>query len=170
VSRHAGRLAVLVALSVSLAGCGYAFYGTLPPHIKTVGVPIFRNLTQQPGVDSVITRAVVDAFAINGRLKVVNPDDADAILDGQVTSYAVGAIAFDPSLNVQQYRLAVTLNLRFRDVRRNTMLFQQQAFADQADFRVVGNVTDTISQEAGALQQAAAEIGRNVVSLAIARF
>ena len=164
------RGAALLALAATLSGCGYSFQGTLPAHVKTVAVPIFVNRTQQPAVENVITRAIVDAFATNGRLRVVRPEDADSILEGEVLQYTVGAIAVDPSLNVQQYRLGVTLNLRMRDVRQNRLLFEQANFSEQADFLVAGSVAQTLSIEAGALQQAATEIARSVVSLALDRF
>jgi outer membrane lipopolysaccharide assembly protein LptE/RlpB len=170
VRRRRLRLAALALVASALAGCGYSFHGTLPAHIKTVAVPIFVNRTQQPAVESVITRAIVDAFATNGRLRVVRPEDADAILEGEVVGYSVGPIAVDPSLAVQQYRLGVTLSLRMRDVRRNVVLFEEPSFSEQSDFRVAGNVAQTLSVEAGALQQAATEIGRLVVSLALDRF
>jgi Lipopolysaccharide-assembly len=162
--------AALVVLVCVLAGCGYSFHGTLPDHVKTVAVPIFINRTQQPAVEGVITRAIVDAFATNGRLRVVWPEDADSILEGEVLQYTVGAIAVDSSLEVQQYRLSVTLNLRMRDVRLNTLLFEQASFSEQADFLVRGSVAQTISIEAAALQQATIEIARSVVSLALDRF
>lgn len=164
------RGAALLALAVTLSGCGYSFQGTLPDHVKTVAVPIFVNRTQQPAVENVITRAIVDAFATNGRLRVVRREDADSILEGEVLQYTVGAIAVDPSLNVQQYRLGVTLNLRMRDVRQNRLLFEQANFSEQADFLVAGSVAQTLSIEAGALQQAATQIARSVVSLALDRF
>ncbi|HEX3177474.1 MAG TPA: LptE family protein [Methylomirabilota bacterium] len=162
-------VAVLAGLA-ALQACGYSFHGTLPEHIKTVAVPMFVNRTQQPAVESVITRAIVDAFATNGRLRVVRREEADSILEGEVTSYSVGPIAVNPSLVVQQYRLGVTLNLRMRDVRRNEVLFQQNNVSEQADFAVAGDVAQTLSVEAGALQQAATEIARSIVSLAIDRF
>ena len=84
--------------------------------------------------------------------------------------YNIGAIAVDPSLNVQQYRLAVTLRLRMRDVRLNKLLFEQSSFSEQADFLVAGSVAQTLSVEAGALQQAATQIAQAVVSLALDRF
>ncbi|PYO53790.1 MAG: hypothetical protein DMD84_04610 [Candidatus Rokuibacteriota bacterium] len=167
-----GRLRVL-ALAVALLGlgaCGYSFRGTLPSHIKTVAVPIFLNRTQEPGVDSIITKAVAQAFATNGRLRVVRPADADAILEGEITNYGVAPIAYDPALNIQLYRLVVVLNLRMRDVRRNTVLFQQANVTEQADFRVAGPVSDTIAREETALTQASGEIARSIVSLAIDRF
>ena len=74
------RLAVLALAITALGvgGCGYSFRGTLPSHVRTIAVPIFANRTQQPGVESIITRAVVQAFVTNGRLQVVRPADADA--------------------------------------------------------------------------------------------
>jgi outer membrane lipopolysaccharide assembly protein LptE/RlpB len=164
------RGAALLALACVLGGCGYSFHGTLPNHVKTIAVPIFINRTQQPAVEGVITRAIVDAFATNGRLRVVRTEDADSILEGEVLQYNVNAIAVDPSLNVQQYRLGVTLNLRMRDVRLNRLLFEQANFSEQADFLVAGSVAQTLSIEAGALQQAATQIARSVVSLALDRF
>ena len=164
-----GGLALAVAI-LGLGACGYSFRGTLPSHIKTVAVPIFLNRTQEPGVDSIITKAVAQAFATNGRLRVVRPADADAILEGEITNYGVAPIAYDPALNIQLYRLVVVLNLRMRDVRRNTVLFQQANVTEQADFRVAGPVSDTIAREETALTQASGEIARSIVSLAIDRF
>jgi outer membrane lipopolysaccharide assembly protein LptE/RlpB len=166
-----GRLGVL-ALAVGVVGlgaCGYSFRGTLPSHIHTVAVPIFLNRTQEPGVDSIITNAVAQAFATNGRLRVVRSADADAILDGEIMSYSVSPIAYDQSLNIQLYRLVVVLNLRMRDMQRKTVLFQQAGVTEQADFRVIGPVSATIAREETALTQASGEIARSIVSLAIDR-
>jgi len=159
----------LVALLLA-GGCGYTVGGTLPSHIQTVSVPIFRNTTREPGVESLITRAVVEAFSTNGRLKVVPRSQADAVLDGEVIGYSIASIAFDKDANVRLYRLVVTLNLRMRDLRRNTLLFEQNQVAEQADFRVQGQVSQTISREETALRAAATEIGRAVVALAVTRF
>jgi len=60
--------------------------------------------------------------------------------------------------------------VRFRDVRRNTMLFQQQGLSEKADFRVSGAVSETISREEIGLLAATRDIARAVVALAIERF
>jgi len=171
VTRTGRALALsLVLLAVALAGCGYSFRGNLPDHIKTVAVPVFTNKTSEPAVESLLTSAVVQAFASNGRLRVVKPEDADAILDGEVVGYSVQSIAFDNQANVRQYRLQVTMNLKFRDVRRNTVLFDQQGLREKADFQVLGAVSQTIGAEEGAVRTAATEIGRSIVSLTVDRF
>lgn len=153
-----------------VGGCGYTVRGTLPPHIQTIAVPIFRNRTQEPGVESLITRAVVEAFSTNGRLRVVGTGQADSVLDGEIVSYTISSIAFDEDANVRLYRLSVTANLRLRDLRQNSVLFQQSEVREQTDFRVQDAVSQTISREETALRVAATEIGRAIVNLTISRF
>jgi outer membrane lipopolysaccharide assembly protein LptE/RlpB len=161
----------LVLLAAALAGgCGYSFRGNLPDHIQTVAVPVFTNKTGQPAVENFLTSAVVEAFSTNGRLRVVQREDADAILEGEVVGYSLGSIAYDSQANVTQYRLAVTMNLRFRDVRRNTVLFEEQRLSEKSDFRVQNAVSQTISREESAVRSAAIEIARAIVSLTINRF
>jgi outer membrane lipopolysaccharide assembly protein LptE/RlpB len=168
VSPLGGAAAALLALA--LGGCGYTVRGNLPAHIKTVAVPMFTNRTPRPGIETVITRAIVEAFSTDGRLRVVAPGDADAVLEGEVVDRQLVSIAFDPKANVQQYRLLITLNVRFRDARENTLLFEQRSLQEQSDFRVLGTVSDTIAEEEGALRAATVDIARAVVILAIQRF
>lgn len=166
----ARRLLVLMVAAIALAGCGYSFRGSLPEHIKTVAVPIFRNRTQVPAVENGITSAVVDAFASNGRLRVVPAGQADSILDGEIVGYSIEPLSFDQRLNTREYRLRVVLNIQFRDIRNNAMLWREEGLSEVSDFRVVGQVSDTLSREEGAVRQAAVEIGRKVVTQVVDRF
>lgn len=160
---------VLVAL-LAFGGCGYSFRGNLPPHIKTVAVPTFKNKTQEPAVENTITAAVVNAFVSSGKLKVVPPDEADSILEGEIVGYQIQSLAVDRTINVREYRLLVTLNIQFRDVRRGGTLWRQEGLQEQADFRVPGQVSETISREEGAVREAAVDIGRKIVNLVVDRF
>ena len=159
--RQAGRALGLILVTVVLAGCGYSTRGSLPDHIKTMAVPIFKNRTLEPGLDSAITSGVVNAVPI---------DQADAILQGEVVSYSLDGLAFDQNANVRAYRLRLVLNVEFRDVRRSAMLWRQEGLSETSDFQVQGQVSDTIARGQGAVTQAAVEIGRKVVNLALDRF
>ena len=164
------RVGAALALALALGGCGYSLRGNLPEDIKTGAVPVFRNRTGEPAVENLLTRAVIEAFSTNGRLRVVAAAAADSILEADVVGYQLESVAFDPRANIRQYRLLVTLNVRFRDVRRNTILFQRDGFQEKADFRVLGAVSENISREESALRAAAVDIARAVVSLAVERF
>ena len=170
--RRAIRALLSAALLLAAAGggCGYSLRGNLPGHLKTVSVPVFKNLTTEAGVESTITSAVVNAFTSSGRLKVVSLDDADSILDGDITGYQVQSLTYDSKLNLRSYRLTVTMNVRFRDLRRTETLWQQDGLVEEVSFDVAGQVSDTISREEGAVKQAALEIGRKIVGHAVDRF
>ena len=164
------RPAPLLAAVLLLAGCGYSWRGTLPDHLRTIAVPTFTNRTSEPGVESRLTRAVIEAFSANGRLQIAPPERADALLEGEVTGYEIQSIAFDPLANVRLYRLVVTLNLRLLDRVRDRVVFERHGYQERADFRVAGNVSDTIVREAGALRTAAVDVGRAIVALTLDRF
>ena len=168
--RHRSLLALALLGALSLPACGYSVRGTLPAHIRTVAVPVFTNRTREPAVENVITRAVVEAFSTNGRLRVVRPEHADAILEGEIIGYQLQSVAFDPTASVRQYRLLVTMNLRFRDVRHDRVMLERASFQEQADFGVPAAVAETLVREDAALRAAAAEIARTVVAFTLEPF
>jgi len=167
---HYLLVAVLVAAVTVPNACGYSTKGNLPPHIKTVAVPTFKNKTQEPAVESTVTAAVINAFTTSGKLRVVPIGQADSILDGEVVGYDVQSTSVDRRINIRQYRLVVTLNIEFRDVKQGEMLFRQHGLTEQADFNVPFEVSATISREEGAVRRAALDIGRKVVNLVVDRF
>jgi hypothetical protein len=157
-------------LALTLAGCGYSLRGDLPSHLETVAVPLLVNRTHEPGVENTLTGALLEAFATNGRLRVVDPARADAILQGSVVGYELVSIAYDPAANVSRYRLVITLDVVFKDVRRAEVIFAQQGLQERADFSVAGSVARTISREDVAVLRASVDIARSVVSRAVERF
>lgn len=169
IRARAGALA-LALLATAAGGCGYSLSGSLPAHIKTVAVPTFTNRTQEPAVENTITAAVVNAFVSSGKLRVVPLAEADAVLEGEIVGYQIQSVAVDRRINVREYRLLVTLNIQFRDVRRGGLLWRQEGLQEKADFRVLGQVAETISREEGAVREAAVDIGRKIVNLVVDRF
>jgi Lipopolysaccharide-assembly len=164
------QVPALILACLTATACGYSVRGNLPAHIKTVAVPVFVNRTAVPALESLITGAILEAFATSGRLRVVSRERADSVLEGEIVGYQLQPLAFDPAVNVRQYRLVVTLNLRFRDVRGNELLFEELGVQEQADFALAGQVATNIALEETAVRRAAVDIGRAVVNLAVDRF
>jgi len=160
----------LLAVAVVLAGCGYSTRGNLPDHIKTVAVPMFKNRTLEPGVETAVTSGVVNAFSNGGRVRVVPIDQADSILSGEIVGYSLEGVSFDRNANIRAYRLRIVLNVEFRDMKRNTTLWREEGLQEASDFQTDGQVSDTVARGLAAVQQAATEVGRKVVALALDRF
>ena len=73
----------LLSFSIScflFSGCGYHLVGTgssLPSHLKTISIPVFKNTSSQPEIHRELTSAVLEAFISDGRLKVAKKGNAD---------------------------------------------------------------------------------------------
>jgi len=87
-----------------------------------------------------------------------------------VVAYSLDGLAFDRNANVRASRLRLVLNVEFRDVRRSALLWREEGLEQTSDFQVEGKVSDTVARGQGAVLQAASEIGRKVVNLAVDRF
>lgn len=167
--RHSAVGLLLILAACLPTGCGYSFRGNLPGHIKTVAVPMFKNNTAAAGLENIITSAVISAFSNGGRLRVVPVEQADSVLEGEIVGFQIDGAGFDRNANVQAYHLRVVLNVAFRDVRQNKMLWQE-SLTQTSDFQVQGPVSDTLSLLGGAARQAAADIGRKIASSAVDLF
>lgn len=98
-------------------GCSYHLSGqgsSLPENIKSIGIPVFESDVQQPNLDIAVTRAVTEKFIRDGRLTVVE-GGADSLLTGTIKSYALEPIAFDDLNRVTQYRVKMTVKIKFTD-------------------------------------------------------
>jgi len=164
------RVSVLPLIALVLAGCGYSFRGSLPAHVRTVAVVVLENKTQEPGVESLITSALVEAIVSSGRLRLVRAEEADAILSGSVVGYTIESLAFDRNANVTQYRLRIALNLTLHDTKRKEDLWKEDGIQERADFNVPGQVSLTLVREQDALRRASVDIARGVVNRAIEGF
>lgn len=163
-------LAALAILTL-VAGCGYSLRSSLPSHIKTIHVPVLVNRTQEPGIENLITQALVQAVITSGRVAIApSAQTADAVMEGAIVEYGVTALAFDRNANVTQYRLRIALSLTLRDRAKDAVLWRQDRVEDRADFPVAGPVNLTIAQEDLALRRAAVDVARAIVSLAFEGF
>jgi hypothetical protein len=163
------RLGTSLALVAALSGCGYSLSGNLPPDIRTVAVPVFKNRTLLPGLENVLTPAVARAFANSGRLRLVSLAEADSVFEAEVLSYQLQSTAFSAQENVTEYRVVVTLNVHFRE-RGGRTLWRQDGLQDKADFRAPGQVAPLFPIDEAALQRVADELAAKIVTFAVEQF
>lgn len=172
MSRRRVLTAALAALLAPLAlgGCGYSLRTTLPAGVRTVHVPVLENRTQEPGIEDFITQALTQAVVQSGVRIARNAQGADAILEGAIVEYRLTSLSFDSSANVTSYRLIIGLALTFRDLKQNRVIWKQDRIEERADFAVAGQVTQTLAREQVAVQRAAVDVARAIVSFAFEGF
>jgi outer membrane lipopolysaccharide assembly protein LptE/RlpB len=165
------RLLAAILIAVSLGGCGYTLRTSLPPGIQSIHVPVLVNRTQEPAIEDFITQALTAAVVQASRVRIAaNAREADASLQGSIVEYRLTALSFDRSANVTSYRLIIGLSLTFRDLKQNRVIWQQDRIEERADFVVSGQVTQTLARENLAVQRAAVDVARAIVSFAFEGF
>ncbi len=97
----------------------------LPQHIKKIHVRPFINRTEVFALEDRLTISVVDEFLNNGMYSIVNEDQADGVLAGEIMRYILVPVQYDTQLVPTVYRMEVLLNLRFIDKTSNETIWQE---------------------------------------------
>jgi len=176
--RAPGRLPLavlgLVTAAVLVSSCGYTLAGrggSLPEHIKIIGIPQFTNRSTLPDIDRVVTDKVRDEFGSRGKYRVnLEADGADAVLTGTIT----GAVSTPTSLvtgsrQASSYSMVVTLSVEFKDVKSNKVLWSNPAMQvrEEYDLPTGASVSDPSAffrQDTNALERLARNLARSIAT------
>ena len=83
------RFGGAIALLLSLGGCAGYHIGPIQPYylraVHKISVPTFENKTLIPRISVLVTDTVIKQFQQDGTYRIVGDDQADAILQGEIT-------------------------------------------------------------------------------------
>jgi len=163
------RLTTLVGIAVIFlftSACGpYTFNPSLPGHIKTVSIPIFKNpRTFKYGAEKTITDAVIDAFIDDGTLDVVEEGTADSKLVGEIVSYRKEAMRYDVNELIQEYNLAIILSLTYRDMTSGEIIWQEKSMYSSITYYPIETSAGPAETEDEALDRLAEETAEKIVT------
>jgi len=162
-------LAALISVFVlfSFAGCGYTTKGKLPNDIKTIAVPMFVNkipigdvYTYVSGLEVNLTNAVINRLLFDGNLKVVDVDEADAVLLGELIEYEQEPVRFTKDESVEEYQLFVVTKLELRDQRSGEVIWLEPNFSGDSDYFLTG---PRAISERQAAENALRDLARKIV-------
>lgn len=172
-------LALVIALSIALPGCGYALAGRgsfLPADIGVVGIPLLENRTPIIRFDQFITDEVRREFINRGKYRIVSTaSGADAVLSGAITGIVLNQAGLDRQL-ASRYQVVVTMRVQFTDTRTNQVLWSNEAltFRDEYDLRTTTNGqvdgAAILEQEGPAFRRLATDLARSVVTSILEAF
>jgi len=157
---------VLAAVLLFAAGCGYRLRGTgssLPPQIKTMSIPMFKNLTTRFELDVKLTRAVINEFVVRGKVAVAaDAARSDAVLEGEITSFSATPIGFSGGNQADKYNITVTAKVTLKDRASAKSLFSNPSFVFQQEYDVPPGANFE-SLEAEAIDKIAGKFARSLV-------
>ena len=171
---------LLPTMVVFSTACGYSLAGRgsfLPEHIKTIGVPSFINMSAQPGVTEIFTHEVIEEFASRGKY-VIKPDavGVDAVLTGAVMSFTIapetllGGVDESSANEAARYSMVVRASVQFKDLVDDSMIFEDANFSFRESWEIGDNPDEFFDQQGLAMERAAAEFAKALVSRILEAF
>lgn len=130
------RLLCILWVLCGLCGCGYRVGSLLPKDIKTVAVPMFENKTPEPELEVMVTNGIIQEFITDGSLQVVEEENADTILLGEIIDYRREPIRYTKEEITREYRLVIAVRLVFKDQRHNEVIWENPRVEGETTFFV----------------------------------
>lgn len=171
---------VIVALSLSSSGCGYALSGRgsfLPAYIRVVGIPQLENRTSFFRVEQMLTERIRTEFIGRGKYTVLPTDSgAQAVLTGAISSITVQPVGFTEQQLASRYLFTVTMSVKFTDATTNEVLWSNDAltFRSEYDLSTRSNTAlegaAFMDQERTSLERISTDVARTVVSAILEAF
>ncbi|UCC38897.1 MAG: LptE family protein [Candidatus Aminicenantes bacterium] len=156
----------LIFVCLLFLQCGYQLRGTgafLPPHIKKMNIPVFKNNTRRFELDVKLTQAVIDEIVARGKLEITgNMESADAVLTGEIVNFRVHPIAFSGEATADRYNIVIVAKIILRDLVNQNVIFSNTNYVFQQEYEVPQG-TDFQTVESEAIDKVAERFARNLV-------
>ncbi|MAD51542.1 MAG: hypothetical protein CMF79_03080 [Candidatus Marinimicrobia bacterium] len=110
-----------------LSGCiFYSMAGSIPPHIKSIAIPLVENQTAEFAMAETVTDNLVSKFTEENILRVTNEKGADSIMKGVILKVDDGPYTFSKEEAVTEYRFTVSMKMEWLDAVNDKVLLTKQ--------------------------------------------
>lgn len=156
---------VTLAAILTLSGCGYKL-GEIRPtpmrSVRTLSVPTFKNNTYESRIEVMFADTLVKRLQQDGTYRIVNSDQADAIMNCTITSIDRGALRSVQNNVLATSEFSLSVNVLYTVIDQNTgaTLMSGKVVGRTSFFS--GNDLQTIERQA--FSNAAANLANNIAA------
>lgn len=137
-----GGACLLCLTSIGLVqGCsadpkrGYSFSSAHSDSIRTVAVPVFKNVTYSKTLEVQLTEAIISEIRRTTPWSVTSPEAADAVLTGTLTESSMRAMSIGQQTGiVEQMAIKLTVDFDFTDNRTGKDMVSRRRFSGVSSF------------------------------------
>ena len=124
---------------------------------------MFKNRTTRFELDVKLTQKVIDELVSRGKVEITGDvQSADAILNGEILSFAASPIAFTREGTADRYKITIAAKINLRDLVNRKTIFSNPYFVYQEEYEVPeGADFETVETEA--IDKVAEKFARSLV-------
>jgi outer membrane lipopolysaccharide assembly protein LptE/RlpB len=165
--RQLSRIAVIGFLALFVS-CGYHTSGSsshLPPDVKVLAIPSFRNQTHTYHVETGLTGAVIREFNTRTHYRVVQSEgDADAVLQGTVVSVEVAPVTYDSVTGRASTGLVTVIAKVTLTARDGRVLYSNPNYVFRDEYQISNELASFFEEQGPALDRLSRDFSRTLVS------
>jgi hypothetical protein len=176
-THHAPRATILLAVFCFMlfaAGCGYTARSSIRASYQTIYITPFVNkidVSQEtyvsnsyrlyrPGLETDISKAVVDKYLFDGNLRPSAMESAGLVLAGELVEFRRDPIRYTDNDDVEEYRINIVVNLKLTDRVTGEVKWEENRFTGDTTYFTAGSQAKT---ETTAVQDALTDLARRIV-------
>lgn len=166
-----------VACCLWLVACGYTTRSMISDKFRTVYITPFLNKIDittetdaarkykiyRPGLETDITKSVVNKFLFDGNLKPVESGAADLVLKGELLEFRRDPLRYTESDEVEEYRVNLVVNIGLWDNKADKLVWEEKGFTGDTTYFTSFTSSGTPKSEDRAISDAIADLARRIV-------
>ena len=107
---------IILFVALFAISCGiYSLAGSIPPHIKSISIPLVENQTSDFGLSESLTDQIILQFNESGILSIQNADEAHSILKGTIKKVTDGPYSYNKNESISEYRYKIDVKIEWYD-------------------------------------------------------
>jgi hypothetical protein len=135
------RIIIVIVFSslLSFQGC-YSFRGgSVPPHLKTIAVPLFddQSGTGEPGLREQLTNKLLDRFRQDNSLQVTDKGHADSMIEGIIVSLPDEPNAVIKGESVSTKKVTIIAKVTYQDEKLKKKVWEKD-FSNWGVYEITG--------------------------------
>lgn len=153
----------------ALSGCGYHTVNSavhLPGTVRVLAIPSFKNNTQSYHTQAAFTEAVIHEFNDRTAYRVVAGEDpdADATLEGTITSFQIIPLTYDNTTGqTSSYLVTIVAKLQLVD-RQQKVIWQNPSYLFRQQYEQQQDLASFLQEDSSATRRLAREFASAAVA------
>jgi hypothetical protein len=156
----------MILVAVLSGACGYRFAeeGAFPGGTHGLFVKVFQNLTQETGVENIVTAAFLSELTLRKTDELVGSlDNAEVVLSGVIAEVTIGTIATKKKDTASQRRVTVTMSVQLTK-QAGSIVWATKELSDNEAYQVDNNPEQTDQNRRDAIALLSRRIAEKVVN------
>ncbi len=154
------RRFLVFILIIVLSGCGYSTRSLLRQDVESIYIPIFDNDTFRRGLEFKLTKSVKDEILFRTKIKIVDREDADAVLYGKIADVKERVISENIADDIVEGSITLFLDIKLVDARTGRNIMEKKGLQWKTEY--IGRREEAVST---AENEAFVDIAERIVNL-----